>query len=112
MEKHAEDIPIELIRNIQVELIQTTTIKDGISQLQNVIKKLKLSPTDPTVFCWQSNRTTEELNKDFPVLQSYPQIRISAAAESSNQMNILDWANVMAKRAIQHFLNSFSYLKV
>lgn len=112
MEKHADDIPLDLVKNIQIELIQTTTIRDANQQLQNVIKRLKLSPTDPTVFCLQSNRSYFELNKEFLILQSFAQIRITAAREPANQMNILDWANVMAKRVIQHFLNSYIYLKV
>jgi len=32
--------------------------------------------------------------------------------EPPGLMNVLDWANALARRSIQHFFNSFTYLKV
>lgn len=88
-----------------------TSIKDGSQRLHNIFKAMKFSTMEPILFCIQSSKNTSQLSKDFKFFNEYPQVRLNIF-ESSSIMNVLDWANMMAKRSIQHFFNSFIYLKV
>uniref|UniRef100_A0A915CMU3 DNA polymerase epsilon catalytic subunit n=1 Tax=Ditylenchus dipsaci TaxID=166011 RepID=A0A915CMU3_9BILA len=97
-------------REISVKLVQATTLRDGSQQLQNLLKSMKLSQNDPAIFCIQSSRNSSQLSKEFPWLNGFPQIRIRVL-EPPSIINVLDWANVMTKRATQHFFNSFIQLR-
>lgn len=72
---------------------------------------MKFSTMEPILFCIQSTKNSLQLAKDFKFINEYPQIRLDIF-EPLSLINVLDWANVMAKRSIQHFFNSFIYLKV
>lgn len=97
--------------NISVETIQCTSVKEASKQIQNILKAMKLSVTDPTLFCVQSQKSVEELYERFPWLLSYPTVPIRVD-EPASLMNVLDWANMMTKRVIQHFFNSYIYISV
>ncbi|KAI1730436.1 DNA polymerase family B domain-containing protein [Ditylenchus destructor] len=97
-------------RQMTMNLIQVTSMKDANRQLQEVIKGMKLSPTDPLIFSVQSGRPPSQLTRDFPILSGFPQVWIRVN-EPRNIINVLDWQNIMSKRAIQHFFNSNVQLK-
>lgn len=97
--------------SISIDAIQCTSVKEASKQLQNILKAMKLPINDPTLFCVQSQKPLEDLYERFAWLAWYPVVPIRVA-EPASLMNVLDWANMMAKRVIQHFFNSYIYMGV
>ncbi|KAH7700966.1 DNA polymerase epsilon catalytic subunit, partial [Aphelenchoides avenae] len=110
IDKRGDDILDADCAKIKVEAIQATTLKQAVKGLQSFLGGMKLPPSDPTLICIQSNKSDAALREDFQVLFNYPHVRVRRS-EPVDVMNRLEWANVVARRAIQHFFNSFIFLK-
>ncbi|CAK5075396.1 unnamed protein product [Meloidogyne enterolobii] len=107
-----EFIGLEQCKKISsIETYQNASIKDCSRQLSKLITSLKLTNVEPFLLLIQSNRVTKQLLKDFPSLVAFPNVTLKVT-EPSNLMNILDWANTIVKRSVQHFFICFTYLKV
>uniref|UniRef100_A0A914I899 DNA polymerase epsilon catalytic subunit n=1 Tax=Globodera rostochiensis TaxID=31243 RepID=A0A914I899_GLORO len=89
---------------------QCTTEKEAARRLHALLNALKWSPTEPALLCTQTNRTQAQLFKDFPALREFASVCLRVP-EPDGLLNVLDWANAMARRSMQHFFNSFTYLK-
>uniref|UniRef100_A0A914NM71 DNA polymerase epsilon catalytic subunit A C-terminal domain-containing protein n=1 Tax=Meloidogyne incognita TaxID=6306 RepID=A0A914NM71_MELIC len=110
--KEDEFIGLEQCKKISlIETYQNASIKDCSRQLSKLITSLKLTNVEPFLLLIQSNRLTKQLLKDFPSLVAFPNVTLKVT-EPSNLMNILDWANTIVKRSVQHFFICFTYLKV
>nr|CAD2169888.1 unnamed protein product [Meloidogyne enterolobii] len=109
--KEDEFIGLEQCKKISlIETYQNASIKDCSRQLSKLITSLKLTNVEPFLLLIQSNRLTKQLLKDFPSLVAFPNVTLKVT-EPSNLMNILDWANTIVKRSVQHFFICFTYLK-
>ena len=111
IEKKGDNILDESCNDISITMNQCRSVKDATRQLHAFLNNLKLGTNQPSLLCVQSNRSESHFSRDFPMFGEFPNIRINVP-ESASIMNVLDWANVLAKRAVQHFFNSFIYLKV
>jgi hypothetical protein len=69
-EKDGENfIELDECKRIQrMESIQVSTMKDAAKRLQSLVNSLKLPPTEPVLFCLQSNRLTAQLLKVYKLL--------------------------------------------
>lgn len=94
-----------------VNFVQAKLIKDGARQLQQIIKALKWSQMDPTLFCVQSSKSDSLLRKEFPALAQYPFVRFNAT-DPPSMLTGLEWVTTITKRMIQHYLNSYTVLSV
>ena len=96
---------------MNVKVTQVKTIKEGIRNLQTLIKSYKWSQVDPILFCVQSTKPDAVLRKEFPSLTQYPIVRISAT-DSPAVLSGLSWWTNISKLVIVHYLNSYTILSV
>ncbi|KAI6196280.1 DNA polymerase epsilon catalytic subunit A [Aphelenchoides besseyi] len=110
-QKRGEEETYKNVENITVKFGQATFLKDAVRQLQQTVKSWKLSDSmDPVIVCIQSQKSTTTLRKEFPLLTSFPSVRINAN-DSPSFMTGLEWVTNICKIMAQHFLNSLTVVK-
>ncbi|KAL3113616.1 hypothetical protein niasHT_010645 [Heterodera trifolii] len=94
-----------------VQSQQCTSEKEAARRMHALLNALKWAPTEPVLLCTLTNRPTQaDLFKNYPALRAFASVRLRVP-EPDGLLNVLEWANSLARRSMQHFFNSFTFLK-